>query len=99
MDIIIHDDPKIWQITNISKLHQRNLISNTKSKSRLDVMWLISNSAAQALHTIICCYYFDTCMHFLYSWNRAVQIATGSKLLDTKYEFYGFSDDLKDTIN
>ena len=30
---------------------------------------------------------------------RAVQIATGSNLLDTKYEFYGFNDDLRDTIN
>ena len=31
--------------------------------------------------------------------SRAVQIATGSNLLDTKYEFYGFSDNLRDTIN
>ena len=29
----------------------------------------------------------------------AVQIATASNLLDTKYEFYGFNDDLRDTIN
>ena len=29
---------------------------------------------------------------------RAVLIATGANLLDTKYEFYGFNDDLKDTI-
>ena len=32
-------------------------------------------------------------------WGRAVLIATGANLLDTKYEFYGFNDDLKDTIN
>ena len=37
--------------------------------------------------------------HFLYIGGRAVQIATGSNLLDTEYEFYGFSDDLRDTIN
>ena len=27
------------------------------------------------------------------------QIATSSNLLDTKYEFYGFNDDLRETIN
>ena len=32
--------------------------------------------------------------HFLYIRGRAVQIATGSNLLDNKYEFYGFNDDL-----
>ena len=37
--------------------------------------------------------------HFLYIGGRAVQIATGANLLDTKYEFYGVNDDLKDTIN
>ena len=37
--------------------------------------------------------------HFLYIGGRAVLIATGANLLDTKYEFYGFSDDLKNTIN
>ena len=37
--------------------------------------------------------------HFLYIGGRAVLIATGANLLDTKYEFYGFNDDLKDTIN
>ena len=31
--------------------------------------------------------------------SRAVQVDTGSNLLDTKYEFYGFNDDLRDTIN
>ena len=36
---------------------------------------------------------------FCTSGGRAVQIATGSNLLDTKYEFYGFIDDLRDTIN
>ena len=30
---------------------------------------------------------------------RAVLIVTGSNLCDTKYEFYGFTDDLRDTIN
>ena len=30
---------------------------------------------------------------------RAIQINTGSDLLDTKYEFYAFSDDLRETIN
>ena len=35
----------------------------------------------------------------LYIGGRAVIIATGAILLDTKYEFYGFDDDLKDTIN
>ena len=29
----------------------------------------------------------------------AVLIATGANLLDTKYEFYGFNDDLRGTIN
>ena len=33
--------------------------------------------------------------HFLYIGGRAVLIATGANLLDTKYEFYGFNDDLK----
>ena len=37
--------------------------------------------------------------HFLYIGGRAVLIATGANLLDTKYEFYGVNDDLKDTIN
>ena len=37
--------------------------------------------------------------HFLYIRGRTVQIATGSNLLDTKYEFYGFNDDLRETIN
>ena len=32
-------------------------------------------------------------------WGRAVLIATGSNLLDTKYESYEFNDDLRDTIN
>ena len=30
---------------------------------------------------------------------RVVLIATGANLLDTKYEFYGFNNNLKDTIN
>ena len=37
--------------------------------------------------------------HFLYIGGRAVLIATGANLLDTKYESYGVNDDLKDTIN
>ena len=37
--------------------------------------------------------------HFLTVGGRAVLIATGANFLDTKYEFYGFNDDLKDTIN
>ena len=36
--------------------------------------------------------------HFLYIGGRAVLIATGSILLDTKYEFYELNDDLRDTI-
>ena len=32
-------------------------------------------------------------------WGRAALSATCSKLLDTKYDFYGFSDDLRDTMN
>ena len=30
---------------------------------------------------------------------RIVQNATGSNLLDTKYKFYGFNDDLRNNIN
>ena len=30
---------------------------------------------------------------------RAIQIATGSNLLDIKYEFPGFNDNLRETIN
>ena len=37
--------------------------------------------------------------HSLYIEGRAIEIAIGSNLLDTKYEFYGFSHDLKETIN
>ena len=37
--------------------------------------------------------------HFLYIGGRAILIATGSHLLDTKYLFYGFNDDLRDIIN
>ena len=37
--------------------------------------------------------------HFLYIGGRAIQIHTGSNLLDTKYKFYGFNGDLRDTIN
>ena len=36
---------------------------------------------------------------FLYINVRAIIIATGSNLIDTKYEFYGFKDDLRDTNN
>ena len=35
----------------------------------------------------------------LYISGRAVLIATGANLLDTKYGFYGFNDHLRDTIN
>ena len=30
---------------------------------------------------------------------RAVLVAASNNFLDTKYEFYGFNDDLRDTIN
>ena len=30
---------------------------------------------------------------------RADLIIIGANLLDTKYEFFGFNDDLRDTIN
>ena len=30
---------------------------------------------------------------------RAILITSSSNLFDTKYEFYGFIDDLRDTIN
>ena len=36
---------------------------------------------------------------FCTSASRAVQITSGSNLLDIKYEFYGFNDDLRGTIN
>ena len=35
---------------------------------------------------------------FLYIGGRAILITTGTKLLDTKYVFYGFNDDLIETI-
>ena len=35
---------------------------------------------------------------FLYIWGSAILIATGFNLRDTKYEFYGFTDDLRDII-
>ena len=35
----------------------------------------------------------------MYIEGRAVLITTNSNLLDTKYELYGFNDDLRDTIN
>ena len=37
--------------------------------------------------------------HFLYIGGGVILIATGSNLLDTKYEFYGFNDDLRDTTD
>ena len=37
--------------------------------------------------------------HYLYIRGRAVLIATGSNLLDIKYDFYGLNDDLRETIN
>ena len=37
--------------------------------------------------------------HFLYIGGRAVLITTDTKLLDTKYAFYGFNDDRIETIN
>ena len=37
--------------------------------------------------------------HFLYIGGRAVLITTCTKLLDTKYLFCGFNDDLIETIN
>ena len=36
---------------------------------------------------------------FLYIRGRAILITTGSNLCDIKYEFYGFNDDLRDTMN
>ena len=36
---------------------------------------------------------------FLYIGTRAILIATGANLLDTKEEFYGFIDHLRGTIN
>ena len=38
-------------------------------------------------------------VHFLYIGGRAVLMATGANFFDTKYEFYAFNDDLRDTIN
>ena len=35
---------------------------------------------------------------FCTSGGRGVQIATGSNLFDTKYEFYRFNDDVRETI-
>ena len=32
-------------------------------------------------------------------WGRAILINTSANLVDIKYEFYGFKDDLKDTID
>ena len=37
--------------------------------------------------------------HFLFIRGGAVLITTSMNLLDTKYEFYEFNDDLRDTIN
>ena len=37
--------------------------------------------------------------HSLYIGGRAILIATSSNLLDTKYKFYGFNNDLRETIN
>ena len=37
--------------------------------------------------------------HFLCIGDRTILITNGFNLLDTKYEFYGFNDDLRDTIN
>ena len=37
--------------------------------------------------------------HFPYIGGRAVLIANGASLLDTKYEIYEFNYDLKGTIN
>ena len=37
--------------------------------------------------------------YFLFIRSRAVLIATCAKLLNTQYKFYGFNDDLRDTIN
>ena len=38
-------------------------------------------------------------VRFLYIGGRAVLIATGTNLLDAKYECYVFNDDLRDTIS
>ena len=37
--------------------------------------------------------------HFLYIGDRDDQIATSIRLLSVKYEFYGFSGDLTETMN
>ena len=37
--------------------------------------------------------------HFLYIRGRAILITTVANLLDTKCEFYGFNDDLRDTLD
>ena len=36
---------------------------------------------------------------FLYIGGGAILIVTSSNLFDIKYTFYGFNDDLRDTIN
>ena len=35
--------------------------------------------------------------HFVYIEGRAIVIAAGTNLLDAKYKFCGFNDDLRDT--
>ena len=35
----------------------------------------------------------------LYIGNSGILTATGANLLDIKYQFYGFNDNLRDTIN
>ena len=37
--------------------------------------------------------------HFLFIGGRAIQITTSSNLLDAKYEFNRFNDNLRETIN
>ena len=36
---------------------------------------------------------------FCTSGGRAILITTGSNLFDTKYEFYGFNDNVRNAIN
>ena len=75
-----------------SKIELLMLVSHFMVISRLNILLWISWNVLMMMRR-------KKKGHFLYIGGGAVLITTGANFLDTKYEFYGFIDDLRDAIN
>ena len=73
------------------------LVSDFMVNSKLKIFNGISMESMESLHEDV--QKEKEKGHILYIGVRAILIATSANFLDTKYEFFGFNDDLRDTIN